>query len=82
MKERRQHGGRYWEGAGDEVAKNIDVRISVYKVENRKVKRCNYQSKKEVSEQFGRKRNQGVDGNRKLFWKDVKWNGGKVESKV
>ena len=30
-----------------------------------------YQSKKEVHEQFGRKMNQDVNGNRKLFWKEV-----------
>ena len=56
--------------------------MELYREEETKVKRCIYQSKKKVNEQFGRKRNQGVDGNRKLFWKDVKWNGGKVESKV
>ena len=46
-----------------------------------KVKRCIHQSKKEVQEQFGRKMNQDVNGNRKLFWKEVnKVNGGKVEN--
>ena len=45
----------------------------------RKVKRCIYQSKKEVQGEFGRKMNQDVNGNRKLFWKEVcKVNGGKV----
>ena len=28
-------------------------------------------SKEEVQEQFGRKMNQNVNGNRKLFWKEV-----------
>ena len=49
--------------------------------EKRKVKRCIYQSKKEVNEQFGRKMNKDADGNKLLFWKEVsKVNGGKVES--
>ena len=41
-------------------ARNEDARercSDVYKEENRKVKRCIYQSKKEVQEQFGRKIN-------------------------
>ena len=38
----------------------------------RKVKRCIYQSKEEVNEQFGRKMNQYVNGSRKLVWKEVK----------
>ena len=47
----------------------------------RKVKRYINQSKKEVQEQFGRKKNQDVNGNRKLFWKELsKSNGGKVEN--
>ena len=42
---------------------------------------CIYQSKKEVQEQFGRKMNQDVNGNRILFWKEVsKENGGKVQN--
>ena len=45
--------------------------LEVYKEEKRKVKRCIYQSKKEVQEQFGRKMNQDVNGNRILFWKEV-----------
>ena len=35
--------------------------------ERRKVKRSIYQSKNEINEQFGRKMNQDVNGNRKLF---------------
>ena len=43
--------------------------------------RCIYQNKREVNEQFKRKVNQDVDGNRKLFWKEVsKVNREKVES--
>ena len=39
------------------------------------------QSKKEINEQFGRKMNEDVERNRKLFWKEVsKVNEGKVES--
>ena len=37
----------------------------------RKVKRYIIQSKKKVNEQFGRKMNEFVNGNRKLFWKEV-----------
>ena len=55
--------------------------MGAYREEKRKVKRCIYQFKKEVNEQFGRKMNQDVDGNRKLFWKVAsKVNGGKVVS--
>ena len=53
--------------------------LEVYKEENRKVKRWIYQSKKDVQEKFGRKINQDVNGNWKLFWKEVrKVNAGKV----
>ena len=45
----------------------------------RKVKRCIYQCKKKVNEQFGRKMNQEMNRNRKLFWKEVS-KGGKMES--
>ena len=66
-------------GARDEDAR--DRCLEIYKEEKRKVKRCLYQSKKEVQEQFGRKMNQNVSGNRKLFWKEVsKVNGGKGEN--
>ena len=42
---------------------------------------CIYQSKKEAQEQFERKMTQDVNGNRKLFWKEVsKVNRGKVEN--
>ena len=51
-------------GARDEVAK--DLYGFTKKLIN--IKRCIYQSKKKVNKQFGRKMNQDVDGNRKLFW--------------
>ena len=38
-----------------------------YRKEKRKVKRCIYQSKNKVNEQFGRKMNEDVNGNRKCF---------------
>ena len=41
--------------------------MEAYRKEKRKVKRCIYQSKKKVNEEFGRKMNQDVNGNRKLF---------------
>ena len=52
-----------------------------YREEKRKVKRCIYQGKRKVNEEFGKKRNEDVNGNRKLFWKEVSTaKGGKVES--
>ena len=55
--------------------------MEIYKDGKRKDKRCIYQSKKEVSEQFGRKMNQNLDGNRKLCLKEVSMvNGGKLEN--
>ena len=39
--------------------------------EKRKVKRCIYQRKEKVNEQFGRKINEDMNGNQKLFWKEV-----------
>ena len=44
--------------------------LEVYKKE-KNVERFTYQSKKEVHEPFGRKVNQDVNRNRKLFWKEV-----------
>ena len=65
-------------GTRDEVAK--ERCWEVYK-EEKKVKRCIYQNKEEVQEQLGREMNQDVNGNRKLFWKEVsKVNAGKVEN--
>ena len=56
--------------------------MEAYSEEKRKVKGCIYQSKRKVNEQFGRKMNEDVNENRKLFWKEVMTNmkGGKVES--
>ena len=72
MKEIRLRGRRHWEQKKG---------IRTFAKKKKKVKRCIYQSKKEVNEQFGRKMNQYVDGNKKSFWKDVsKVNGRKVES--
>ena len=45
--------------------------MEICKEEKRKVKRCIYQSKKEVNEQFGRNMSQNIDENRKLFWKEA-----------
>ena len=55
--------------ASDEEAK--ERCMEVYRKEKRKVKGHIYQSKKKVNEQFGRKTNEDVNGNRKLFWKEV-----------
>ena len=77
--ERKEAAWREVLGASDDVAK--DRCMEVYKEEKRKVKSCIYQSEKEVNEQFRRKMNQDVDGNRILFLKDMsKVNRRKVES--
>ena len=47
------------------------MRFKQYREKRRKVKRCIYQSKMEVNEQFGRKMNEDVNGNRKLIWQEV-----------
>ena len=53
----------------------------VYREEKRKVKTCIIQSKKKVNEQFRRKMNEDLNGNKKLFWKEVSnAKGGKVGS--
>ena len=50
-------------------------------LQRRKEKGIFIKSLKATNEQFGRKINEDVDGNRKLFWKEVlKVNGGKVEN--
>ena len=55
--------------------------MEAYREGKRKFKRCTYQSKKKVNEQFGRKMNKDVNRNKKLFWKEVSnVKGGKVES--
>ena len=53
--------------ASDEKARGRCM--EVYREEKRKLKRCIYQSKMEVNEQFGRRTNQYVTGNMKLFLK-------------
>ena len=50
----------------DEVAKYM---YGILQRKKRKIKRSIYESKKEVNERFGRKMNQDIDVNRKLFWK-------------
>ena len=71
-----------WKGvlaASDEEAE--ERCIEAYRKEEKKVKRCIIQSKKKVKEQFGKKMNEDVNGNRKLFWKEMSnAKGGKVES--
>ena len=61
------------EAAWKEVlaASNEETRercIEAYREEKRKVERCIIQSKKKVNKQFGRKMNENVNGNRKLFF--------------
>ena len=52
-------------GARDEDAR--ERCLEIYKEGKRKITRCIYQSKEEVQEQFERKMNQDVNGNRKLL---------------
>ena len=54
--------------ANDEQAK--ERCMEVYGRDERKVKRCIYQGKMKVNNQFGRK-NEDVNGKRKLFWKEM-----------
>ena len=46
--------------------------MEMYREEKRRVKMCIIQSKKKVNEQSGRKMNGDANGNRKLFWKEVR----------
>ena len=65
--------------ASDEEAK--ERCIAAFSEEKTTVKRFIYQRKKKVNEEFGRKTNENVKGNRKLFWKKVSnVKGGKMES--
>ena len=45
--------------------------MEIYNEEKKKLKRCIYQSKSEVNEQFGKKMNKDVDEIKKLLWKEV-----------
>ena len=65
--------------ASDEETK--ERYMEAYGEGKRKVKRCIIQSKKKVNNQFGKKMNDDVTGNRKLLWKEVSSvKGEKVES--
>ena len=67
---RRKEG--VWKGvlaASGERYEKKDMKA--YREEKRKVKRCIIQRKKKVNEQVGKKMNEDVKGNRKLFWKEV-----------
>ena len=86
MGERTQSAVRRKEAAWKEVLATSDEEakercMEAYREEKRKVKRCIIQrKKKKVNEQFGRKIKEDVNGNRKLFWKEVSNTiGGKVE---
>ena len=66
-------------GTSDEETK--ERCMEAYRDDKIKVKRCIIQSKKKVNELFGRKINEDVNGNRKLFSKEVgNAKGGKVDS--
>ena len=55
--------------------------MKAHREEKIKVKMRIYRSKKKVNDQFERKINEDVNGNRKLFWKEVSnFKGGKEES--
>ena len=64
MVKRKEDAWKEVLGARDEDAGERS--LEVYKEEKRKVKRCIYQNKKEVQEQFRRKMNQDVNRNRKF----------------
>ena len=55
----------------NEKAKKKKRCMEPYREEMRKVKRCIYQNKKKVNEEFGKKMNQDVNRKKKLFWKEV-----------
>ena len=66
-------------GASEEETK--ERYMEGYREKKRKVKRSIIQRKKKVNEQFGRKLNENVNGNRKLFWNEVSnAKGGKLGS--
>src|SRR5678816_3272894 len=46
--------------------------LELYKEEKRNTKRCIRRRKQEVNEQFGRRMNEDIQGNRKLFWKEAR----------
>ena len=54
-------------GVRDEDAK--DKMFGSLPRRKREKLKCIYQSKNKINEQFGRKMNQNVNGNRKFFWK-------------
>ena len=56
--------------ANDEVSK--ERCLELYKEEKRNAKRCIRKRKEEVNEQFGRRMNGDIQGNRKLFWKEAR----------
>src|SRR5678815_1288391 len=56
--------------ANDEVSK--ERCLELYKEEKRNTKRCIRRRKQEVNEQFGRRMNEDIQGNRKLFWKEAR----------
>ena len=60
-------GRRFWQLVMKRQKKDVWKRT-----EKKKVKRCIYRCKKKGNEQFGRKMNEHVNGNRKLFWKEVR----------
>src|SRR5678815_2009777 len=56
--------------ANDEVSK--ERCLELYKEEKRNTKRCIRRRRQEVNEQFGRRMNGDIQGNRKLFWKEAR----------
>ena len=75
--ERKEPAWKVVLGGRDEIAKE-KMHCSF---QRRKVTRCIYQRKKGVIEMFGKKMNQDVNGNTKLFWREAsKVNGRKIES--
>ena len=76
--ERKEAAWKDVMGARVEVTKDRLWRS--VKKKRKRLRKCIYQGKKEVNEQFRRKMNQDEDRTRKFFWKKVSTvNGEKVE---
>ena len=60
-------------------ASDVEAKEICMETYRKEEKRCIYQSKKKVNEHFGMKMNGDVNGNKRLFWKEVSSaKGGKV----
>ena len=66
-----------------DVRDKTELNVGTINKKRKKWLRSTFWSKREVNEQFERKMNQDVGGNRKLFWKEMgEVKGGKVDGNV